>query len=73
MRGLDLWPVPAPERRAYARRVSSLLYLDPGSGSLLLQALAGGVAGIVVAGKLYWGRLLRLLRLRRDEPDGSSV
>jgi hypothetical protein len=52
--------------------VSSLLYLDPGSGSLLLQALAGGVAGVVVAGKLYWARLLRLLRVRRGEPDGSS-
>ena len=27
---LDVWPVPAPNRRAYARRVSPLLYLDPG-------------------------------------------
>ena len=42
-------------------------YLDAGSGSLLLPALAGGAAAIAVTGKLYWGRLLRLLRLRRDD------
>jgi hypothetical protein len=48
--------------------VNSLHYIDPGSGSLLLQALAGGVAGVAVMGKLYWARLLRLLRVRRDEP-----
>jgi hypothetical protein len=33
-----------------------LAYLDPGAGSLILQALAGGVAGLVVFGKIYWGR-----------------
>ena len=44
-----------------------LLYLDPGSGSLLLQALVGGVASAAVIGKLYWRRAKRFLRLERDE------
>ena len=44
-----------------------LAYLDPGSGSLLLQALAGGAAAVAVAGKLYWRRLTRFLRLRQSE------
>lgn len=45
-----------------------LAYLDPGAGSLILQALAGGVAGVAVVGKLYWGRLKRALRLGRSQP-----
>jgi hypothetical protein len=32
-------------------------YLDPGSGSMLLQLLLGGVTGMVVIFKLYWQRV----------------
>lgn len=48
-----------------------LAYLDPGSGSMLLQLVAGGVAGVAVAGKLYWRRLKKALGFRRadDEQD----
>lgn len=31
-------------------------YIDPGSGSVLLQLILGGIAGIGVVAKLYWGR-----------------
>ncbi len=44
-----------------------LAYLDPGAGSLILQALAGGVAGLVVVGKLYWARIRRVLRFGRED------
>jgi hypothetical protein len=40
-------------------------YLDAGSGSLIMQALAGGLAGFAVVGKLYWRRLKRVFG-RRD-------
>lgn len=33
-------------------------YLDPGTGSMLLQLLLGGVAGLLVVGKLYWHRIM---------------
>jgi hypothetical protein len=46
-------------------------YLDPGSGSMLLQLLVGGVAAVGVAAKFYWRRILRLLRIRKDEPTES--
>jgi hypothetical protein len=55
------WCVLVAERPAFA-------YLDPGSGSMLLQVLLGGVAGIAVIAKLYWGRLLSLFGIRRDPP-----
>lgn len=32
-------------------------YLDPGTGSILVQLLLGGVAGVLALGKLYWGRI----------------
>jgi hypothetical protein len=50
----------------------TLAYLDPGSGSLLLQAIAGGVAGAAVVGKLFWRRILTLLRIRKPEEEGGG-
>lgn len=44
-------------------------YLDPGTGSMLVQLLVGGVAAAGVVARLYWGRLLRLLRIRKDKPE----
>ncbi|GDX94330.1 hypothetical protein LBMAG46_43400 [Planctomycetia bacterium] len=32
----------------------SLSYLDPGAGSLLIQALVGGAAGLLVAVRHIW-------------------
>lgn len=51
-------------------------YLDPGTGSMLLQLLLGGIAGVLIAARLYWSRLKRLLFWRKssqktapDPPD----
>ena len=42
-------------------------YLDPGSGSMMLQLLLGGVAALGVIGRLYWRRFLSLFgRQGRD-------
>ena len=46
-----------------------LTYLDPGSGSMILQLIAGGTAAIAVTGKLYWRRLLKFLRIRKTDDD----
>ena len=42
-------------------------YLDPGSAGMILQMIAGGLAALAVTAKLFWRRVLRFLRLRRDE------
>ena len=39
-------------------------YLDPGSGSMLLQLLLGGVAAVGVIVKLYWNRVVSLFQGR---------
>ena len=49
--------------------MAPLPYLDPGSGSMLLQIILGGVAAVGVTAKLTWRRFLRMLRLRKDEDD----
>lgn len=44
-------------------------YLDPAAGSLLLQVILGGVAGLAVLLKLYWQRLRGFLGLAKDEDE----
>ena len=43
-------------------RSQLLSYLDPGSGSLVLQMLLGGVAGVAIAIKLFWGRIISFFK-----------
>lgn len=40
-------------------------YLDPGTGSVLLQGVLGGIVAIGLVLKLYWHRFLRLLGIRK--------
>ena len=47
-------------------------YLDAGSASMLLQLVLGGFAAVAVGAKLYWGRLMRLLRIRKPEPESAE-
>jgi hypothetical protein len=51
--------------------MSPLSYIDPGSGSLFLQALAGGVAAVGVVGKVYWRRLKRMLHIGKPEDEST--
>ena len=44
-------------------------YLDPGSGSMILQMLAGGTAAVAVTGKLYWKRIKKVLRIRKQDDE----
>ena len=49
-----------------------IAYLDPGTGSMLMTAIAGGIGAIAVTAKLFWGRLLVLLRIRKPEAEVES-
>jgi hypothetical protein len=40
---------------------------------MILQILAGGVAAVAVTAKLYWNRVLKFLRIRKDEPETAPV
>lgn len=47
-------------------------YLDPGTGSMILQLLLGGVAGAMVVGKLYWHRLKEFFGIE-SKPSPSEI
>ena len=40
-------------------------YLDPGTGSVILQGVLAAIVAIGLTAKLYWHRLLKLLRIRK--------
>jgi hypothetical protein len=44
-----------------------LLYLDPGSGSFLIQLLIAGLAGAGIAIAISWGRIKRLFRRNKQD------
>jgi hypothetical protein len=47
-------------------------YIDPAAGSLVLQLVLGGVAGLGVIAKIYWRRLKTLFRRGPDQPTPSD-
>jgi len=55
-----VWCLFMSERPAHA-------YMDPGSGSMFLQLVLGGAAGIALICKLYWRRFLGFFGLRQHD------
>jgi hypothetical protein len=49
-----------------------LLYLDPGSGSFLIQLLIAGLAGAGIAIAISWGRIKRLFK-RNKQVDIDKI
>jgi hypothetical protein len=47
-------------------------YLDAGSGSLILQAILGGLAGIAVAYKAWKARMMGKRAIARAEKEAVS-
>ncbi len=54
------------------RPAPALAYLDPAAGSLILQVILGGVAGLIVLLKLYWRRLRGFFGLAEDGDDQND-
>lgn len=49
-----------------------LAYLDPGTGSMMLQVILGGVAAVGVAIKLYWHKLRVVFGMKKQEEDDDE-
>ncbi len=47
-------------------------YLDPASGSMILQAIIAVVAGLLVFFRLWWGRIKRALGFDRHDSDTAD-
>jgi hypothetical protein len=50
-------------------------YLDPGTGSIVLQVVMGGMLAVLATTRLYWKRIRLLLRRDRKSQEGfpSSI
>jgi hypothetical protein len=46
-----------------------LIYLDPGSGSFLIQLLIAGIAGLSIAIAANWSKLKRLLGKKKNKAE----
>jgi len=52
----------------------AVAYLDPGTGSMLLQVILGGIAAVGVAIKLYWHKLRAAFGMaKKEEPEDESA
>jgi hypothetical protein len=50
----------------------NLAYIDPGSGSMILQMILGGLAAAAVFLKMFWHRILVFLGIRKPvEPSAE--
>ena len=60
---------------AAAHTPSALAYLDPGTGSIILQGLLAGIAAVAAAGSIFWDRMktrLAWLFGRKKSPASDS-
>ena len=48
-------------------------YLDPASGSMLLQMIVGGIAGLALAIKLFWYRILGFFGVKPKHTDEDTA
>ena len=52
----------------------AVAYLDPGTGSMLLQVILGGIAAVGVAIKLYLHKLRAAFGMaKKEEPEDESA
>lgn len=47
-------------------------YLDPGTGSMVLQVVVGGIAAVGVAGRYYWRRITGRAAATPQEEDAEQ-
>lgn len=51
---------------------SAHAYLDPGAGSLILQVVLGGIAGLGILRKLFWNRFKTFLQFGKQKNAGNE-
>jgi hypothetical protein len=55
----------------FASTSAAHAYVDPGTGSYVLQLIIAALAGIALAIRIYWGRIKGLFS--RSSPEGQGT
>ncbi len=42
-------------------------YIDPGTGSLIIQSILAAIAGSIIAVKFYWYKIVAFLKSKRSD------
>lgn len=48
------------------------MYLDPGSGSVLLQVILAAIMGIGVAAGAFWGKIKAAFQKKNDKKEDTD-
>ncbi len=56
----------------FASTGSAHAYLDPGTGSILLQGVIGAIAGGLFIARMYWAKFKAILGLSPAMPSGAE-
>lgn len=57
---------------SFAFAQDALAYFDPASGSLVLQMILGGIAGVALMVRIYWHKLLGLFGVQTADPSDDE-
>ena len=68
-----LGPATAQAALGASEGAVKLAYVDPGSGSFILQALVATLAGIAVAVNAYWHKIKRVLGIGAPAQDDDAA
>ena len=49
-----------------------LAYLDPGTGSIVIQAVVGGLLGGMLVVKLFWKKIVSLFKGGKTQTESRS-
>ncbi len=68
LRGIKIWGSisAAAAMILFAGAAPAQAYLDPGTGSIILQATIGAIAGALVAVGAFWHRIKSFLKRKND-------
>jgi hypothetical protein len=47
-------------------------YLDPGTGSILLQGLIAAVAGVLATGGIYWNKIKNFFSSNKEKHEQQT-
>lgn len=47
-------------------------YLDPGTGSMIIQLVVGAIAGALIVGRSYLYMIMEKLGLRKKKPESET-
>jgi len=50
-----------------------MAYLDPGTGSFIIQLIIGGLVGIGVVVKMFWSNIVNIFNKGKNDPTNEEI